>query len=80
MDAQQQPTITIDIVSLTDLRMTATNDGRIHCQVFDRNQARDALRALLHAILFHRLFGIVKPQKFDVLDVTFVWSNISFYD
>jgi len=39
--------------------------------VFDRNQAREALRALLHAILFHRLFGIVKPQRFDVLDVTF---------
>ena len=80
MDAQQQPTITIDIVSILYFRKIVTNDGRIHCQVFDRNQARDALRALLHAILFHRLFGIVKPQKFDVLDVTFVWSNISFYD
>lgn len=30
------------------------------------------MRALLHAILFHRLFGTIKPQVIDVLDVTFV--------
>ena len=30
------------------------------------------LHAILHAILFHRLFGTVKPQTFEVLDVTVV--------
>ncbi|THH20185.1 hypothetical protein EW146_g1124 [Bondarzewia mesenterica] len=38
--------------------------------VLDRHNCREVLRALLHAILFHRLFGTVKPQTFDVLDVT----------
>ncbi|EJD37674.1 DUF1649-domain-containing protein [Auricularia subglabra TFB-10046 SS5] len=36
----------------------------------DRQSVKDALRALLHAILFHRLFGSIKPFYFDVLDVT----------
>jgi hypothetical protein len=27
---------------------------------------------VLHSILFHRLFGCVKPQTFEILDVTFV--------
>ncbi|KZW01329.1 DUF1649-domain-containing protein [Exidia glandulosa HHB12029] len=39
--------------------------------VVDRNTAKDALRALLHAILFHRLFGTIRPTSFDVLDITF---------
>jgi hypothetical protein len=26
----------------------------------------------LHSILFHRLFGTIKPQTFEVLDVTMV--------
>lgn len=27
---------------------------------------------MMHAILFHRLFGLVKPKTFDILDVTLV--------
>ncbi|KAG8869237.1 hypothetical protein FRC20_001912 [Serendipita sp. 405] len=38
--------------------------------VVDRQTARDALRALLHSIFFHRLFGVVKPTTIDCLDVT----------
>ncbi|ETW86407.1 hypothetical protein HETIRDRAFT_153484 [Heterobasidion irregulare TC 32-1] len=38
--------------------------------VLDRHNCREVLRALLHGILFHRLFGTVKPQTFEVLDVT----------
>ncbi|KAI9441019.1 autophagy-related protein [Lactarius indigo] len=38
--------------------------------VLDRQNSREILRALLHAILFHRLFGTIKPQMFEVLDVT----------
>ncbi|KNZ77901.1 hypothetical protein J132_03177 [Termitomyces sp. J132] len=30
---------------------------------------------MLHSVLFHRLFGTVKPQTFEVLDVTMVCSN-----
>jgi len=36
----------------------------------DRQTSRETLRALLHAILFHRLFGVVTPMLLDVLDVT----------
>ncbi|OSD01129.1 DUF1649-domain-containing protein [Trametes coccinea BRFM310] len=39
-------------------------------QVLDRLQTKDVLRAVLHSILFHRLFGTVKPRTFEVLDVT----------
>ncbi|KAG8990827.1 hypothetical protein FRB94_011406 [Tulasnella sp. JGI-2019a] len=39
--------------------------------VLERPQSKDVMRALLHAILFHRLFGTIKPQTIDVLDVTF---------
>lgn len=38
--------------------------------VLDRQNTREILRALLHAILFHRLFGTIKSQTFEVLDVT----------
>ncbi|KAL5519650.1 hypothetical protein ACEPAH_1333 [Sanghuangporus vaninii] len=38
--------------------------------VLDRLTTKDVLRALLHAILFHRLFGTIKPQTMEVLDVT----------
>ncbi|KAI0338551.1 hypothetical protein BDW22DRAFT_1432356 [Trametopsis cervina] len=38
--------------------------------VLDRQTTRDALRAVLHAILFHRLFGNIKPMTFQLLDVT----------
>jgi len=36
----------------------------------DRRTAQEALQAILYAILFHRLFGTVKPQTFEVLDIT----------
>ncbi|KAI9457375.1 hypothetical protein HD554DRAFT_1780928 [Boletus coccyginus] len=39
-------------------------------QILERQTAKEVLHAILHAILFHRLFGTVKPQTFDVLDVT----------
>jgi len=38
--------------------------------VLDRSNTRDVLRGVLHAILFHRLFGTVKARDFEVLDVT----------
>ncbi|CAA7261031.1 unnamed protein product [Cyclocybe aegerita] len=38
--------------------------------VLDRLTAKDVLHGVLHAILFHRLFGTIKPQTFEVLDVT----------
>ncbi|KAJ7290288.1 autophagy-related protein [Mycena rebaudengoi] len=38
--------------------------------VLDRHTTKDVLQGVLHAILFHRLFGLVKPQIFEVLDVT----------
>ncbi|RPD54505.1 DUF1649-domain-containing protein [Lentinus tigrinus ALCF2SS1-7] len=38
--------------------------------VLDRLQTKDILRAVLHSILFHRLFGTVKPITFEVVDVT----------
>jgi len=38
--------------------------------VVDEPTAREALRATLHAILFHRLFGVVKPKIIELLDVT----------
>ncbi|KAH9830451.1 autophagy-related protein [Rhodofomes roseus] len=38
--------------------------------VLDRHTTQEVLRAVLHSILFHRLFGTVKPQTFEVLDVT----------
>jgi hypothetical protein len=41
-------------------------------QTLDRHNAKEVLNAILHSILFHRLFGTVKPQTFEVLDVTMV--------
>ncbi|KAI0931037.1 hypothetical protein AcW1_001464 [Taiwanofungus camphoratus] len=38
--------------------------------VLDRHTTKEVLRAVLHSILFHRLFGTVKAQTFEVLDVT----------
>ena len=38
-------------------------------QTVDRETSREALRALVHAVLFHRLFGVVAPMTLDVLDV-----------
>jgi hypothetical protein len=41
-------------------------------QILDRHSAEEVLTTILHSILFHRLFGTVKPQTFEVLDVTMV--------
>jgi autophagy-related protein 101 len=41
-------------------------------QVLDRHTTKDVLCAILHSILFHRLFGTVKPRTVEVLDVTMV--------
>lgn len=41
-------------------------------QVLERNTTKEVLRAVLHSILFHRLFGTVKEQSHEVLDVTMV--------
>lgn len=38
--------------------------------VLDRFTAKEVLTAILHSILFHRLFGTVKPKTLEVLDVT----------
>ncbi|KAF9024212.1 DUF1649-domain-containing protein [Hymenopellis radicata] len=38
--------------------------------IVDRSTCRDVLRGTIHAILFHRSFGTVKPRTFEVLDVT----------
>ncbi len=69
-------TITIDIVGFTALAGKHFLLIRLHTpsltQVLDRQNTREILRALLHAILFHRLFGTIKPQTFEVLDVTMV--------
>ncbi|KAF9236537.1 autophagy-related protein [Melanogaster broomeanus] len=40
--------------------------------VLERRSAKEVLHAVLHSILFHRLFGTVKPQTFEVLDVTMI--------
>lgn len=47
-------------------------NGLLKAQVLDRHLTKDVLRAILHSILFHRLFGTVKPKTFEVLDVTMV--------
>jgi hypothetical protein len=49
-------------------------DEHAHWQVLDhdRHTTKEVLGAILHSILFHRLFGTVKPQIFEVLDVTMV--------
>ncbi|GJE99598.1 autophagy-related protein [Phanerochaete sordida] len=36
----------------------------------ERRTARDVLTAVLHSILFHRLFGTLKPEIREVLDVS----------
>ncbi|KAI1786830.1 autophagy-related protein [Ganoderma leucocontextum] len=38
--------------------------------VLDRLQTKEVLRAVLHSILFHRLFGTIRSRTFEVLDVT----------
>ncbi|KAF6758379.1 autophagy-related protein [Ephemerocybe angulata] len=38
--------------------------------ILDRFTTKDVLHGVLHSILFHRLFGTIKPTSFEVLDVT----------
>ena len=62
------PTITIDLVCCIYYNLY----GDSHSQVLDRLAAKDVLHGVLHAILFHRLFGSIKPRTLEVLDVTMV--------
>jgi len=39
--------------------------------VLERLQNKEIIRGLLHTILFHRLFGSIKPQMIDVQGVSF---------
>ncbi|KAF8950902.1 hypothetical protein CPC16_002346 [Podila verticillata] len=36
----------------------------------ERSLLKDALRAILHTILFHRVFANIKPRDIDILDIT----------
>ncbi|KAG0200598.1 hypothetical protein BGX28_006394 [Mortierella sp. GBA30] len=36
----------------------------------ERALLKDALRAILHTILFHRVFANIKPRDMDILDLT----------
>ena len=47
-------------------------------KVLDRLTTKDVLKALLHSILFHRLFGTIKPQTIDILGVTMVPTHSVF--
>ncbi|KAJ3520253.1 hypothetical protein NMY22_g12835 [Coprinellus aureogranulatus] len=38
--------------------------------ILDRVYTKEVLHGVLHSILFHRLFGTIKPQTIEVLDVT----------
>jgi hypothetical protein len=67
------PTITIDLVRHS---FTPLYPLKSVTQVLDRHTTKEVLQAVLHAILFHRLFGLVKPQTFDVLDVTMVREQL----
>ncbi|EJU02520.1 DUF1649-domain-containing protein [Dacryopinax primogenitus] len=39
-------------------------------KVVERPAGKEALRALLHLILFHRLFGCIKPRTTEIFDLT----------
>jgi len=66
------PKITIDLVRSSIYPFLASQLIHSSSQVLDRLTTKDVLRGILHSILFHRLFGTVKPQTFEVLDVTMV--------
>ncbi|KAF9088116.1 hypothetical protein BGX29_006753 [Mortierella sp. GBA35] len=36
----------------------------------ERSYLKDALRAILHTVLFHRVFANIKPRDMDILDLT----------
>ena len=72
MSSSVLPTITIDLVSSPHTYLIYSAISSTELQVLDRSTTRDVLRGVLHAILFHRLFGTIKAQTFEVLDVTMV--------
>ncbi|CAG8439222.1 6542_t:CDS:2 [Diversispora eburnea] len=37
----------------------------------DRDVVSEVLRAILHTILFYRVFGNIKPREVDLLDITY---------
>ncbi|KAF7295875.1 hypothetical protein HMN09_01131100 [Mycena chlorophos] len=59
-----QPTITIDLVR----PHTSPSPNSHPHKILTKENAQPVLQATLHSILFHRLFGPLKPQTFDVLD------------
>ncbi|KAJ3993064.1 hypothetical protein F5050DRAFT_1578364 [Lentinula boryana] len=69
------PTITIDLVGFLLFQVFIKTNGYsrylIQTQV-DRHTIKDVLRAILDAILFHRLFGLVKLKTREVLGVTMI--------
>jgi hypothetical protein len=65
------PVITIDLVQQFLLSFRSHSNQQLS-QILDRQTTKDVIRGVLHSILFHRLFGTVKPQTFEVLDVTMV--------
>ena len=69
-------TVTIDIVSSLFFLTNYLCRLNTCVQILDRQNTREILCALLHAILFHRLFGTIRPQTFEVLDVTMVRLSI----
>ena len=69
---EPHPIITIDLVCPSRGYVAWLLNGLLKAQVLDRHLTKDVLRAILHAILFHRLFGTVKPKTFEILDVTMV--------
>lgn len=75
--SEPHPIITIDLVRFhrkpNFLRLL---NGRLKAQVLDRHLTKDVLRAILHSILFHRLFGTVKPKTFEILDVILVRHTV----
>lgn len=68
MEGQVQPII-IDLVSIS---LGVHHYALKRLKTVDRQTYRDVLRAILHSILFHRLFGSITPQVYEVLDVTLV--------
>ena len=43
-----------------------------YIQTVERVLLREALQAILHTILFHRVFANIKPKDMDILDLTIV--------
>jgi hypothetical protein len=64
------PVVTIDVVRQLNTTLSAFSKRYMNTQVLDRHTTKEVLRAILHSILFHRLFGTVKPKTFEVLDIT----------